>query len=202
MHNLTIQCARAVNWCRSGFLALALSFLFLVGAGVTRADDETAAKAAKVKSVFLYNFIKFVEWPNGRSPATTHKADICVIGNSPFGGALNALKSTLSGQLDLTILMDISASDIGKCHVLYIGTGEEARLGAIVAAAQNAGVLTVSEASNFADNGGIIEMKTVQKTVGLFSSNKINLRVNLKAAEASSLKINAQLLEIAAEVIK
>lgn len=166
------------------------------------AQDDDGARAGKVKAVFLYNFIKFVEWPEGRSPVSSHKVDICIMGENSFGSSLDVLKSGLSGKMDVNILSDVSPSAAGNCHVLFISRGADADIGSVLATARKKSVLTVSEMEAFADKGGIIEMKTVQKSVGLFSSNKINLRINVKAAEAAQLRINAQLLEIAAEVIK
>lgn len=180
----------------------AMVFTFLLGFNTDAQDDDAAQKAGKVKAAFLYNFIKFVEWPEDRSPALTHKAHICIMGEDPFGAALNTLKSTLSGKIDLSISNSVSAGAIRDCTVLYIARGAEAGLTEVLSEARHSHVLTVSEIQDFADSGGIIEMKTVQKTVGLFSSNKINLRINLNVAEATSLKISPQLLEIAAEVIK
>lgn len=178
-----------------------MTFLVLFSFSSTNAQDAEALKAAKVKAAFLYNFIKFVEWP-GRSPATTQKATICIAGNHPFEGALDKLKEQLTGKIDLTIMMNTTASSLGDCHILFIGPGAADSIPEMVQQAKKQSVLTVSESNDFADKGGVIEMKTVEKNIGLFSSNKINLRINLKAAEASSLRINAQLLEIAAEVMK
>ncbi len=179
----------------------AMSLLVLVSFSSTDAQDASALKVAKVKAAFLYNFIKFVEWPQ-RSPADTQKATICIAGSHPFENALDTLKSQLAGKIELTIAMNADASALGNCNILFIGTGAPDSIAEFISQAKKQNVLTVSESNDFADKGGVIEMKTVEKAIGLFSSNKINLRVNLKAAEASSLRINAQLLEIAAEVIK
>lgn len=168
----------------------------------TEAQDADVAKSAKIKAAFLYNFIKFVQWPAQRSPATTKKATICIAGSHPFGVALDTLRAQLIGAMELSIVTDVGSASLSQCHVLFIGNGFSDATADMLAVARRSNVLTVSERNDFADNGGIIEMKTVGKSIGLFSSNKINLRVNLKSAEAASLKINPQLLEIAAEVIK
>ncbi len=48
----------------------------------------------------------------------------------------------------------------------------------------------------------MIEIVHSANTVGLFSKDKVNLRINLGTANASGLFIDARLLQIAAEVIK
>lgn len=182
-------------------MLFAMVFLVLFSFSSTEAQDANALKAAKVKAAFLYNFIKFVEWPE-RSPSTTQKATICIAGSHPFENALDTLKAQLAGKIELSISMNSTAASLGDCHILFIGPGATDSIPEMVTEAKKHNVLTVSESNDFAEKGGVIEMKTVEKTIGLFSSNKINLRINLKAAEASSLRVNAQLLEIAAEVIK
>lgn len=181
-------------------LLCALVFCLTFFISNTDAQDDDAGKASKVKAAYLYNFIKFVKWPDAISPANTHKVSICIMGDNPFGSSLDALKNSLAGKMDMTIISDVADRDVGNCNVLYVSAAD-AVSGALAAAQRNA-VLTVSDMNDFADKGGIIEMKTVEKSVGLFSSNKINLRINVKAAEAAGLRVNAQLLEIAAEVIK
>ena len=176
--------------------------LLAVSFSSTEAQDADLEKAAKVKAAFLYNFIKFVEWPSDRSPALTNKATICIAGNNPFGNALNTLKSQLSGKLELTVIDKASQDNLPQCHVLFVGNGATDSIKELINESQTNYVLSVSESSDFADKGGVIEMKTVEKSIGLFSSNKINLRINIRAAEHAGLKINPQLLEIAAEVLK
>ncbi len=168
----------------------------------TNAQDEDFAKAQKLKSAYLYNFIKFANWPQERSPITLHKVQICIMGDSPFGSYLDTLKSGLSSKMEVNIVDVSSVAEVSACHVLFISQVNSIDLDSVLATARKHSVLTVSEAEDFADRGGVVEMKTVQKSVGLFASNKINLRINVKTAEASALHISAQLLEFAAEVIK
>lgn len=178
------------------------ALLVLMSFSSTEAQDADLDKAAKVKAAFLYNFIKFIEWPADRSPSQAKQATICIAGSHPFGGALATLKSQLSGKLELNIVPSVTVGSIAQCHILFIGNGSADSVRELTAESQKHHVLSVSESTDFADKGGIIEMKTVEKSIGLFSSNKINLRINVRAAENASLKINPQLLEIAAEVLK
>ena len=163
--------------------------------------DEDEQKASKVKAAYLINFVKFVQWPEALAPATLKKANICFTGPNPFP-ALDSIQANSSGDIQYVISTDVGGADIGNCHVLYVNRGTESAYVSMAERARNASVLTVGESDEFADTSGIIEMKTVQKTVGLFSSGKLNLRINLSHAKDSGLRINAQLLEIAAEVIK
>lgn len=165
----------------------------------TMADDDPA-KANKVKAAYIYNFIKFVEWPAVKDPTKSRKASICLQGGDGLVASLESLKRQLAGTLELEIVADATKQSLPGCNLLYIDSG--IGYSGMVAAAREHHVLTVSTQEGFADNGGIMEMRTVEKNVGLFSSGKINLRINIRAAEAAALRINPQLQEIAVEIIK
>jgi len=168
------------------------------------ADDESdrSIKEYQVKAAFLYNFIKFVTWPGDHALEQTHAANICIVGSNPFGKALNVFRAASSAQLALNVKLNVPDSAIPSCHILFISRSEEDRAASLLALANSHPLLTVSEIKGFADNGGIIEMVKTEQSIGLFSKDKINLRINLRRAEAEGLRIDAQLLEIAAEVIK
>ena len=121
------------------------------------------------------------------------------VGSSAFrvGAGLGS-----GGGARITIKKDIGIGDIPSCHILFISEDQVSDLPAILQAARKAPVLTVSEITNFAGIGGIVEFSTIQKNIGVFSKNKVNLVVNLKAAEKSNLKFDPQLLEIAAQVVR
>jgi hypothetical protein len=168
------------------------------------ADDDTdkSAKEYQVKAAFLYNFIKFAQWPGAQSLTQTHAANICIVGTNTFGNALNLFKQASTTQLALNVIHITSNSQIPSCHVLFISGSEEERVSSLLGIAKSYPILTVSEIKGFVEQGGIIEMVKTEKSIGLFSKDKINLRINVKLAESEGLRLDAQLLEIAAEVIK
>lgn len=189
----------------SGILAAMIMVCLSTFAPATIAEErlEKSAKEYQVKAAFLYNFVKFVEWPGVQALQQTHAANICIIGDEEFGGiAATIFKQASSAQLALNVKLDVSGVDLRSCHVLFISRLEEGHVPSLLASMRSQPVLTVSDAKGFADKGGIIEMVKTEKTIGLFSKDKINLRINLKAAEAEGLRIDADLLKIAAEVIR
>jgi hypothetical protein len=195
---------------KTGFLHnIILALMFFATAGycvdgpaLALEEGDKATKEYLVKAAYLYNFVKFVQWPGAQALAQTHNANICIMGQDNFGSALDLFKKASSPQLTLNVKRDITENEITDCHILFISKSEEGRVSSILSRINNRPVLTVSALKGFADEGGIVEMVKVEKTVGLFSKDKINLRINVRAAEAENLRIDAQLLEIAAEVIK
>ena len=154
-----------------------------------------------VKALYLYNFTKFVQWPGDYAVGKNPEINICVTGKDPFGNELTNIEKASTATLKLNVLRGVSESQFTSCHVLFIGASEESRIDAILAKTAGQPILTVSEVKNFAERGGNIGFVNVEQAVGLFSKEKLKLEVNRKAATGSHLKIDANLLQIAAKVI-
>lgn len=151
-----------------------------------RADDP---KEYLIKAAFIYNFVKFTEWPGDLAVSKQSNLNICVVGSNPFvGGATEVFKKASTAQLKLSVVEGTK----GTCHILFISRSEASRVDQYL----NAGgpILTVSDIEGFADRGGMIGF--------VLQDNKIKLVVNTKAATAAGLRIDAQLLEIALRVIR
>lgn len=189
---------RKLSLIRSLFIPFIIIALCLLVSSTPAAyaDSDRNLSEYHVRAAFIYNFLKFVTWPDTHSPKD--KANVCIIGDAEFAHFLPSLQSTVG----INVISPIPTEDMARCHVLFIGREEETNAASIVAHVGHHAILSISEAKNFANNGGIIEIVKVDKSVGLFSQDKINLRINLKTAESSGLNIDARLLQIAAEVIK
>lgn len=147
--------------------------------GVTRREDQ-------FKAAYVFNFVKFVEWPPARSgtPLT-----ICFIGGDGVYAALNdgiADKRVGARSLSALKLAEPASADI--CSVLYI----EASLAASYPLAPDLPVLTISDAANFTVWGGMI---------GLFTENhRLRFAINARSAHRAGLRISSDLLKLAADV--
>ncbi|MBV8939164.1 MAG: YfiR family protein [Alphaproteobacteria bacterium] len=154
------------------------------------------AKEYLVKAAFMYNFVKFVEWPGELAVSKRKSIDICATGDGAFvSSAANVFKEASTAALKLNMVEEKNWQDAAShCHMLYIGQGQEAHVAEILAALKQKPVLTVSDLDNFAQSGGIVGF--------VLSDNKIKLVVNTRAASEAGLRVDAQLLEIALKVIK
>lgn len=168
------------------------------------ADEDTDKNVAdyRVKIAFIYNFLKFVDWPGDHSPKKTNTAKVCIAGDEGFSEYFKDFQNSHKQNIVLDIESDVHGSNVASCNVLYVGKGQEENASSYLASARRHPVLSISEAGGFTDNGGVIEIVRVGQSVGLFSKDKINLRINMRAAEEDGLVIDARLLQIAAEVIK
>ena len=151
-------------------------------------------KEALVKAAFIYNFVKFVEWPDGKAITQQSNIDICVLGSSDVGSASSVFKAASSAKLSISLKRESSWKNAaGHCHVLFISQSEEGKLGEIVGGLQGSPVLTVSDIDGFADAGGMIGFVN--------SDNKIKLEINKRSILATGMRVDAKLLEIALKVI-
>lgn len=142
-----------------------------------------------VKGAFLYNFARFVEWPQKAFTSEQDPVTICILGEDPFGSALDQLRGKTTGNRKILVRQHVNISEIDHCNILFISKSEQAKLAEILPSSHRRSMLTVSDMENFAEQGGIIGLVTVE--------NKIRFEVNLDAARRANLKISSQLLKLA-----
>jgi hypothetical protein len=149
----------------------------------------------QVKATYLYNFGRFVQWPLNATAAKGDSFSICVIGQDPFGTALDGILAgeTIDGMAVVAKRV-VKPQDAVSCRVLYISLSEDSRLKELLTALDKSGVLTVSDIPQFSQRGGMIQFVVV--------GNKIRFEVNLTSAQDAGLTLSSDLLKVAAAVRK
>jgi hypothetical protein len=149
----------------------------------------------QVKAAFIYNFAKFIEWPSQAFHGPSEPIAICVIGQDPFGGAL---QETVKGKEAAgRALLVRNISDVrgpGSCQVLFVSSSERKHLSSILAGARRCGLLTVGESDGFATSGGIINFR--------LEGGRVRFEINVVAAQQNELRISSKLLSLAESVKK
>ena len=147
----------------------------------------------EVKAAFLYNFAKFVEWPQGAFADADSPLIIGVLGEDPFGEVLDR---TVAGKLaqgrPLRIQRWKRLTEIRRCHILFVSTSERGALPELLETFQAAAVLTVSESDKFAERGGIVHF--------LLIGSKVRFEINDVSAKKAGLKISSRLLALATTI--
>lgn len=141
----------------------------------------------QVKAAYLYNFTKFVTWPD--KPGDTF--NICIVGNDPFGSSLEPIKQKTALNRPIKLIAIDSANSIEQCHIAYFNTvgNRLIRLPGILTVGSLDSSLSVSNQPFFAEQGGMIGFA--------IDNNKIRLYINLNALKKSGLSISAKLMEVA-----
>jgi hypothetical protein len=178
---------------KTAVFALALLGVVLEFATPGRAEAAPADLEYEVKAAFLYNFAKFVEWPPDALPDPATPVAICVLGEDPFGQGLDELvqgETLSSHRLVVRRLRD--PLQIRDCQVLFVSRSEKGRLPALMAGLRGSGVLTVGEADDFLEQGGVIRF--------VLEQHRVRFDINLDAAERGRLKLSSKLLRLARSV--
>ena len=144
----------------------------------------------KLKAAFLYNFTRFVEWPENAFSSTTSPVIIGIIGEDPFGAFIDELVSNEKiGNRSIIIRRFKGVTDIANCHILYICYQQTEKIAAVLSTASNKGILTIADAPPFTRMGGMVQFYT--------DKNKIRMQINNGAAKRAGLNISTKLLSVA-----
>jgi YfiR/HmsC-like len=149
----------------------------------------------QVKAAYLYNFGRFVVWPAKLTTANTGPFTICVLGEDPFGPALDTtLAGETIGNQKVAARRISSLQESVDCQILFISSSEAKRLNKIIEALGNSAVLTVSDIPQFSQRRGMIQL--------LMEGNRIRFEVNLAATQRAGLTLSSELLKVATAVRK
>ncbi len=147
-----------------------------------------------LKAVFLYNFCRFIDWPDAAFSSPTDPLVIGVLGENPFGTLLEEAVSdeTFRGR-NIRIESYRSAREIGRCQLLFVSASESARLPETLAAVAGRSVVTVGETENFVEHGGMIAL--------VADRNRVRLLINPGLLRAARLEVSSKLLRVA-EIVR
>ncbi|MEZ4331892.1 MAG: YfiR family protein [Myxococcota bacterium] len=170
---------------RAPFAALAVASLFFVAPAPANAESEDEVKAA-----FLFNFVRYVEWPAGAFAGPESSIRICLIGGDGFETVLTeAVSGRMVGERTVEVSAIGGLDRAGGCHLLFFGEHASAAGERVAAALGAMPVFTISDRAGFAEEGGIANFMLV--------GQKIRFAINPDAARRSGLRISSSLLRLA-----
>jgi len=183
-------------------LALALSAAPIL----VQAQDDSALEY-QIKAAFLYNFIKFVDWPKEKMPDSNEPIIIGIMGKDPFGDAFKPIKDKpVKGKRVIVKrfkgLEELKESSekhpqietIRGCHLLFICRSEKEMLEETINLVKDHSVLTVADSEGFLESGGIINF--------IMEEKKVRFEINVTAAKRAKLEIRSQLLRLAKRIVE
>ena len=150
----------------------------------------SGATGYEVKTAFLFNFAKFIDWPASSFSSSQSPFTICVLGQDPFGNILDyTLLGKIVGARPLVIRRLNDKAEARRCQMVFVSTSERAHLAEIFGSLQGANVLLIGETDGFAALGGTIEFTS--------EDNHVRFTINIDAADRSGLKFSSKLLALA-----
>jgi hypothetical protein len=178
---------------------LLLSWLILATSSQVCSASDNGATSGEyaLKAVCLYNFTQFTRWPEVKNLKDSETIVIGVVGLSPFGGAIEELRTRLkeTSRRNITIVDHgpyRKGMDLRGSHLLFISSSEKKKMKTIITSLEDAPVLTVSEADGFLEAGGMISL--------VLLNNKVRWEINRAAINLAGLHISAKLLQLAIRI--
>jgi hypothetical protein len=157
---------------------------------------QAGPKEQKIKAAYLYNFVKFIDWPDNAYSGAGAPTSICVLGDENFDGILEkaVLGKEVKGRGISVKVLGNGAAVPGAvdCQVLFVAASEEGRAGEVTGALGGSPVATVGESNGFAASGGVLNFTT--------EGGKIKVELNMGAAGKAGLKVSGKLQQVATAV--
>lgn len=170
-------------------LVLIILVWSLMGTGSLARGEPPVSREYALKAAFLYNFAKFVEWPKEAFPDAPTPIALCIVGEDPFGMALEPVRGRAIRGRQTVIKRGAKPDELRTCHVCFVSRSEKDNLTKILAEFRDKHALTVSDVEGFAERGGVIGLVTVE--------DGIHLEINIDAAERAGLTVSSRLLNLA-----
>jgi hypothetical protein len=159
--------------------------VWLCGSGIlAQGVPEPTLKAA-----FLYNFVKFAEWP-AEAGAPDFPLTFCVLGDAAVQTGLEeAVKGHTVGLHSLHVIrVDVDGA-LRSCHILYVTGLDRRRSLQLIERVKDAPVFTVSDFEAFAALGGVSQL--------FVENGKMRFAINPASALRARLRISSKLLALA-----
>jgi len=156
---------------------------------VTAYAQHAPVSEYQVKAAFLYNFAKFIEWPQNADTADMQEFVIGIIGQDPFGSDISVIEGKSVNGQTLRVIQADSLNELKNIRVLFISSSAENRLGEILGKLRGQPVLTVGDTNGYANAGVMINL--------FKQESKIRFEINPAAAEEAGLRISSHLLRLA-----
>lgn len=201
-----MHCFRILGRCPGNTLRLVTLITFLQVFAILGWPPAHAQSAQNIpreyelKAVYLYNFLQFVNWPAGLCTGKGGRVEeIAVLGNSPINESLKNLQAELKRTRGVEISLRFygpyeEGMNLSGCQLLFIAPSELRHLKKILGSLNGKPALLVADDEDCLDRGCTISL--------LAQGNKIRWAVNRRSAEASGLRLNARLLEMAIKVVE
>jgi hypothetical protein len=165
----------------------------LLASTLTQAQNPAVSEQA-LKAVLFYKLPLFVYANASANSSASDKRkpiNICTLGDSPLGNAVEKLPRTLADGRRVDLRTLAANADSSECEFLFIGRSEADNLEPLLRRIQGRRLVTVSDIEGFAQSGGIVEFSLRSDGSGVL------ILINRKAAQKQGIEFNAQLLRLA-----
>ena len=160
--------------------------LFAADADPADAVDAVDARQAKLAAAYVFNFMKFTEWPATSSLAGL---EVCFSGAEDIRVALTeAVRDKSVGERRISVRAVAEAGGYSGCHVLYLDSSSSLK----VPSQSSEGLLTIGDSPTFTAGGGVIRLYV--------DNNRLRFIINIDHAKRARLQVSSNLLKLATRI--
>ncbi len=157
---------------------------FLLLSTAARAQDE------KFKALFMYNFTKYIEWPQAKQSGNFV---IGVCGNASIVPELQEIASKKTvGSQKIEIKEVASSDDPAKLHILYVTEDKTEAVDGFVGKVKGKGVVLIT------DKPGLAEAKSGINYIK--DGGRLKYEVSHKHLSEEGVKVSSQLAQLGSAV--
>jgi hypothetical protein len=170
---------------RSGWgTALLVTMMAFAGSARAQAPDE-----AQIKAAFVYNFLKFVEWPVGVFLRLEDPLVVAIVGDGATADAVEQfLAAKQVGDHRIVIRRQRWDQPLAGAHATFVGEDDVKKVRRLLDSAAGAAVLSIGEGAGFASRGGMIAL--------IIDGRRVRFDIDTDAAVAARLRISSKLLAL------
>jgi len=158
----------------------------LLGATVATAIAQERP-THEIHAAMLYNFIKYVQWPNEGEPGDF------VVGVIGDENVFTTLKTWYDGKpkgsKKYVIRKLSNAAEAESCQVVYVGRSKNRDFDIIKSSVTGKSVLTITDGNGMGQKGSCINFKVID--------GKLKFELNQATVTGSNLKVSTQLSSMA-----
>ncbi|UAA39031.1 YfiR family protein [Paraneptunicella aestuarii] len=172
-----------MRWKAGKQILLTITLLLLVS-GVSAQHFSTEAK---LKSAFIFNFSRLIDWPEWLFDKEKPVINICTLATDELNNILKNYQGRHSNDYAFNLVPLKSADNYQHCHLLYVDKEHPDANQYIKKITNTFGILLVSNIPNFSQCQGDIEITASE-------NGKLSLIVNQLNTRKSGLKISSRIL--------
>jgi hypothetical protein len=152
-------------------------------AGITLAIDE-----ATMKTAYLYNFTKFIQWPDEQR--TTLR--LCIMGETQLSKSLDSLTGKQVRNMQISVRSAVTLQNIPQCDLVFVPAGYRQPLERVRQMVNNYPILIVTESSETLPKGTMVAL--------ILNDDRIFFEIDLSATRQLGLQVSAKMLQLARKV--
>ena len=166
--------------------------IFLLRPPAVRGGTVTGSEY-DVKIGFIYNFAKFVTWPQAAIEKSPDLLVFCFISQDPSTDVFYKLDGKSIKGRKIKVVAYKDGACLEQSQVLFFATQDKVLIQKVLEQVQGRSILTIGEVDGFTQWGGVINF--------FVENDRLRFKINLDAAQREGLRMSSQLLG-SAQIVK